>query len=101
MIDENVDLSFLAKQGQKIIEDMRAFRQEASEIRTLALQTYEYSRRIERRQSELRDDLEVTIKMEFGGGFAHLQTAVERSLSRIEEMAENLARRVDALERKS
>ncbi|MCV9998895.1 hypothetical protein OE766_11600 [Pararhizobium sp. YC-54] len=48
MIEETVDLRFLAKQGQKIIEDMCAFRQEVSEVRTLALQTYEYSRRIER-----------------------------------------------------
>lgn len=100
MIEEAVDLRFLAKQGQKIIEDVRAFRQEVSEIRTLALQTYDYSRRIERRQSELRDDLEIAIKMEFGSGLAHLQTVIESSLSRIESMTENLASRVEALERK-
>ena len=100
MIEETIDLRFLAKQGQKIIEDMRAFRQEVSEVRTLALQTYDYSRRIERRQSELRDDLEIAIKMEFGGGLAHLQTVIESSLARIESMTKNLASRVEALERK-
>ncbi len=100
MIEEIVDLRFLAKQGQKIIEDMRAFRQEVSEVRTLALQTYEYSRRIERRQAELRDDLEIAIKMEFGGGLAHLQTVIENSFSKIGGMTETLAGRVDVLESK-
>ncbi|WP_438750383.1 hypothetical protein [Pararhizobium sp. O133] len=100
MIEETVDLRFLAKQGQKILEDMRIFRQEVSEVRTLALQTYEYSRRIERRQAELRDDLEITIKMEFGGGLAHLQTAIERSLARIEAKTEELVDRVETLESK-
>jgi hypothetical protein len=37
MIEETVDLRFLAKQGQKIIEDMRAFRSHSGAA------TYEYS----------------------------------------------------------
>ena len=54
---------------------------------------------MERRQAELRDDLETIIKMEFGGGMAHLQTTIEGSLHRIEDTIEALAARVGALER--
>lgn len=96
-----VDLQFLARQVQTLIEESRHLRKEVSEVRTLTLQTYEFARRVERRQSELRDDLEVTIKMEFGGGTAHLQTTIENSFHRIEGKFTELAERVDLLERGS
>lgn len=95
-----IDLQFLAKQVQTLIEETRHLRKEVSDVRTLTLQTYEFSRRVERRQSELRDDLEITIKMELGGGLANLQTKVEDSLHRIEGKFSELADRVDAVERK-
>ncbi|MCE7027816.1 hypothetical protein [Jiella avicenniae] len=67
----------------------------------VTLQTFEFTRRVERWQAELRDDLEVTIKMEFGGGFANLKTAVETSVERIEGRFDALAERVESLEEKA
>lgn len=99
MQDTTVDLSFLARQVQKLLDETRHLRKDVSEVRTLVLQTFEFARRVERRQSELRDDLEVTIKIEFGGGLANLQTSLEASLARIEGRFD-LSQRVDTLEGK-
>lgn len=100
MPETTVDLSFLSKQVQTLIDETRHMRKEVADVRSLTLQTFEFSRRVERRQSELRDDLEITIKMEFGGGFANLQTSIDGSLGRIEGKFAELAARVDAIERK-
>ncbi|HEV7254406.1 MAG TPA: hypothetical protein VGN97_15080 [Mesorhizobium sp.] len=93
-----VDLSFLAKQVQSLIEESRGLRQDVREVRTLTLPTLEYLRRVERRQTELRDDLETIIKIELGGASANLQTGIEASIGRIESSVEDLANRIAALE---
>ncbi|MBK1623892.1 hypothetical protein [Afifella marina] len=84
MPDTVVSLEFLASQVGHLIEETRHLRHEVADIRTLTLKTSEFTRRVERRQAELRDDLEMSIKMEIGGTSAALQTSIEGSLSRIE-----------------
>lgn len=98
MSDEVVDLNFLAKLGQRTNDEVRALRKEVSEIRTLAIQTYEFSKRLERRQAEVRDDLELSIKIELGGALSHMQSTIEQSLVRIEDKVEEVADRVSAVE---
>ncbi|CDN52431.1 Hypothetical protein RG1141_CH00630 [Neorhizobium galegae bv. officinalis bv. officinalis str. HAMBI 1141] len=98
MSDEVVDLNFLAKLGQRTNDEVRALRKEVSEIRTLAIQTYEFSKRLERRQAEVRDDLELSIKIELGGALSHMQSTIEQSLVRIEDKVEEVADRVTAVE---
>lgn len=93
-----VDFQFLALKVQSLLDETRHIRKELSDVRTLTLQTFEFARRVERRQSELRDDLEVTIKMEFGGGFANLQTMLEDSLARIENRFGTFEERLGRLE---
>lgn len=100
MENSTINLEFLAKQVQTLIGESRHLRKDVNEVRQLTLQTFDFVRRVERRQSELRDDLEVTIKMEFGGGFANLQTALDGTLGRIEEKIDELAERVNQVERK-
>ncbi len=100
MTQETVDLSFLAKLNQKNNEELKVLRKEIAEIRTLSLQTYEYMKRVERRQSELRDDLDIAIKMEIGGGLTHLQAVLENTLSRIEGKVDEAMDRVTAIERR-
>lgn len=101
MPETTVDLTFLSKQVQTLIEETRHLRKDVGDVRQLTLQSFEFKRRVERRQAELRDDLEVTIKMEFGGGFANFQTVVETSLGRIEGRFDALAERVESLEGKT
>ena len=93
-----VDFQFLALKVQSLLDETRHIRKELSDVRTLTLQTFEFARRVERRQSELRDDLEVTIKMEFGGGFANLQTMLKDSLARIENRFGTFEERLGRLE---
>lgn len=97
-MSETLYLDFLGRQVQNLIDETRHLRKEVSDVRTLTLQTYEFTKRVERRNAELRDDLEVTIKMELGGGLANLQTAIENSLARIEGRFTTLERRVSLLE---
>jgi ABC-type phosphate transport system auxiliary subunit len=96
MNTQNVDLEFLAKQSLKVLEEIKSLRKDVADVRTVALQTYEFSRRVEKRQMELRDDLEVAIKIEFGGGFAHLQTATEALFSTLSERLDALSEKFEA-----
>jgi Mg2+ and Co2+ transporter CorA len=101
MANETVDLQFLARQGQMMLEEAHNIRKENVEMMRPLTATYEMARRVERRQAETRDDLELMLKMEIKGSFAHLQTSIEASLSRSEEAVAALAKRVEALEAKT
>ncbi|UJW74573.1 hypothetical protein [Rhizobium sp. SL42] len=101
MTQDTVDLSFLARLGQKTNDELKILRKDVGEIRTLCLQSYDYMKRVERRSGELRDDLEITLKMELGGGIAHLRTGLESGLRRIEDKLDELSHRLNALEEKA
>ncbi|MFN7008382.1 MAG: hypothetical protein ACK4PN_00010 [Allorhizobium sp.] len=98
MSQETIDFSFLAKLGQKTFEELKLLRREVAEVRTLSLQSYEFVKRVERRQAEMRDDLELAVKMELGGSVSHLQTILEGSLAKIEDKVENALDRIAAIE---
>ena len=95
MAEEAITLEFLARLCQQTLQEARALRKEVADIRTLTLHAIEYSRRIERRVSEQRDDLELMIKAELGGAFAHMQTQMENHQQ--QEM-DRLVARIRALE---
>ena len=88
---ENIDPNFLATSCQQALAEVRSLRKEVSDVRTLALQNVDYTRRIERRMIEVRDDLELIFKAEIGGSFAQFETRVEISLA-------PLVSRIEALE---
>jgi Mg2+ and Co2+ transporter CorA len=100
MVEDNVDLGFIANLLQKTNDEVRGLRKEVADIRTLSVQTYDYVKRTDRRHTELRDDLELMIKMEIGGAITHVQTVLENNLSRIEEKVDNLSGRMLAFEGK-
>lgn len=100
MSGSSIDLQFLAKQVQTLIDETRHLRKDVSAARFLTLQTYEYARRLERKQTDLRDDLETMVKMEFGGGIAHLQTTIETAMHRLETRMDDLIGRVETVERR-
>ncbi len=68
---ENVDLDFLARQAKQGIDEMRQIRKELADMMRLVVSTYDLTRRAERRQGELRDDIELMMKMELGGALAY------------------------------
>lgn len=100
MSTETVSLEFLAKQAKLNMDELRTLRRDLSDMMRLLNANYELTRRIERREGELRDDLELMVKMELGGSLANIQTAIEGSLSRIEDKVGDVAQRVEALEKK-
>ncbi|WP_377289032.1 hypothetical protein [Rhizobium sp. SG2393] len=107
MTTETISLEFLARQAKVQMDEMRLIRQEMAGLRNdmagvlrLVTANYELTRRVERRETELRDDIELMIKMEIGGSFANVQTAMEQSLARIERQVVEVAERVDELEDK-
>ncbi|OHV83304.1 hypothetical protein [Ensifer sp. LCM 4579] len=100
MATEAISLDFLAKQSKIQMDEMRLLRKDMADMMRLLNATYELTRRIERRESELRDDIELMVKMELGGSLANIQTAIHNSLSRIEESVGDIVQRVETLENK-
>lgn len=100
MTTEAVSLDFLAKQAKIQMDELRLLRKEVMDMMRLLNATYELTRRVERRETELRDDIELMVKMELGGSLANIQTSIENSLSRIEASVGDLAQRVETLEHK-
>lgn len=101
MTTDAVSLDFLAKQSKTQLEEMRLLRQDMASMMRLLTATYELTRRVERRETELRDDIELMVKMELGGTLANIQTSIESSLVRIEDRIGEIAERVEALEGES
>jgi hypothetical protein len=99
MTTETVSLDFLAKQAKSNMDEMRLVRKDVTDMMRLLNASYELTRRIERRQGELRDDIELMVKMELGGSLANIQTSIETSLSKIEEGISDVRRRMEALEK--
>lgn len=100
MATDAVSLDFLAKQSKLQLDEMRVMRKEMTDMMRLLNATYDLTRRIERREGELRDDIELMVKMELGGSLANIQTAIENSLSRIEGSLGEVVKRVENLENK-
>ncbi|MDP3525547.1 MAG: hypothetical protein Q8S27_13290 [Hoeflea sp.] len=104
---DSVSLVFLAKQAKLNMEEMRLVREDVRLVRKdmadmmrLHTASYELTRRVERRQGELRDDIELMVKMELGGSLANIQTSIETYLSKIEDAVSGLVKRVETLENK-
>ncbi|WP_322990303.1 MULTISPECIES: hypothetical protein [unclassified Hoeflea] len=101
MTAEAISLEFLAQQAKLNMDEMRLVRKELADMMRLVNANYELTRRIERRQGELRDDVELTVKMELGGSLANIQTSIESHLARIEGAISGVAGRVATLGNKS
>lgn len=100
MTQDTLSLEFLARQSKLQMEEMRELRKDMANMMALLNATYEQTRRAERRHMELRDDIEVMVKMELGGTLANMKTSLETSLARIEETVGDVVQRVDILENK-
>jgi Mg2+ and Co2+ transporter CorA len=98
MSTDNISLDFLATQSKLQIEELRQVRKDMADMMRLLNATYDLTRRVERRETELRDDVELMIKMEIGGSLANMQSRLDESLSRIEASVHDVTQRVETLE---
>lgn len=96
MKNENVSLELLFKLCKDTFDETRSLRKSISETTLLLTQIYEYTKRIERNHVELRNDLELTIRMELGGSLANIHTLLDEKISKIEESVENLTEHVNS-----
>lgn len=101
MSTETISIEFLAKQAKLNMDELRLLRKDGSDMMRLLNATYELTRRVERREGELRDDIELMIKMEIGGSLANIQTTLDGSLARIEDTVGDVVRRVESLENRT
>ena len=101
MTTDNISLDFLATQSKLQIEELRKVRKDMADMMRLLNATYDLTRRVERRETELRDDIELMIKMEIGGSLANMQSRIDESLSRIEASVHDVTQRVETLEGRS
>ncbi len=88
-------------QAKLNMDELRLLRKDVSDMMRLLNATYELTRRVERREDELRDDIELMIKMEIGGSLANIQTTLDGSLARIEDTVGDVVRRVESLENRT
>lgn len=80
-----VDLTLLTKLAEQTLSEVRQLRKEVADVRTLALQSTEFTRRMERRVNELKDDLELMLKSELMGQLTHVETRLEASIDALSE----------------
>jgi hypothetical protein len=77
---DDVTLDFIAKQLERVLDEQRALR---TEVRRLSENQMMTARSIENARNSidhLRDDLELMIRTEIGGLFAHLETRLEQRI---------------------
>jgi hypothetical protein len=101
MTTDTISLDFLAQQSRLQIEELRQVRKDLADMMRQLNGTYDLTRRVERRETELRDDIELMVKMELGGALANMQTSIDHALSRIEASISDVAGRAQVLEGKS
>lgn len=91
MSDNPVDLHFIARQLDRVLEEQRLMRREMDDVRSLVLGLADQNRRIDRRITDLQADLELMIKSEIGGRMTNLESRLEARTDRqIDELIERL-----------
>jgi len=101
---DTISLEFLARQQVVLLDEMKNFRDEMTEMRRemrMIRQSFigisEHFSRQERRVSELRDDVQTMIRMEVGGSIANLETRMEVYIDGLDQKVSGLDTKLDAI----
>jgi hypothetical protein len=91
MAETSVDLQFIARQLERVLDEQRALRQEMGDVRSLVVGLADQGRRFDRKMADMQSDLELMIKSEFGGRLANMESLLEARTDRhIESLLERL-----------
>jgi hypothetical protein len=91
MAETIVDLQFIARQLERVLDEQRALRQETGDVRNLVIGLADQNRRLDRKLSDIQADLELMIKSELGGRLANMESRLEARTDRqIESLLERL-----------
>ena len=91
MSENPVDLQFIAKQLERVLEEQRLMRREMDDVRSLVIGLADQNRRIDRHIGDVQADLELMVKSEIGGRMSNLESRIEARTDRqIDELIERL-----------
>ena len=91
MSENSVDLQFIAKQLEPVLEEQRLMRREMDDVRALVVGLADQNRRIDRHIGDVQADLELMIRSEIGGRMSNLESRIEARTDRqIDELIERL-----------
>ena len=91
MSDNSVDLQFIARQLERVLDEQRLLRREMDDVRSLVLGLADQNRRIDRHLSDMQADLELMIKSEVSGRMSNVESRIEaRTDPQIDELVERL-----------
>jgi hypothetical protein len=100
---ETLDLTLPGRLVEQTLTEVKALRREVADVRSLAVQGIEFSRRLERRLTEQGDDLQLVVKSEIMARLGHFETAIEGRLGQFEATVEGkldvMASRIADIER--
>ena len=92
MSENSIDLQFIAKQLERVLDEQRLMRREMDDVRSLVVGLADQNRRIDRHIGDVQADLELMIKSEIGGKMSGLESRIEaRTDRRIDELIERLS----------
>ena len=91
MSEATVDLHFIARQLERVLDEQRLLRHEVGDVRSLVLGLTDQNRRLDRKMTDMQADLELMIKSELSGRLANLESRLEARTDRqIDALSERL-----------
>lgn len=93
MKEHPVDLQFIARQLDRVLDEQRALQHEVSDSRSLVIAVTDQSRRLDRHLTDMQADLELMIKSEIGGRTSNVESRIEARTDRaIDQLRDSLDR---------
>jgi hypothetical protein len=92
MSEATVDLQFIARQLERVLDEQRLLRHEMGDVRSLVLGLTDQNRRLDRKLADMQADLELMIKAELSGRLTNLESRLEARTDRqIEALVDRLS----------
>lgn len=93
MKEHPVDLQFIARQLERVLDEQRALRHEVGDVRSLVIAVTDQSRRLDRHLTDMQADLELMIKSEISGRMSNVESRIEARTDRaIDQLRDSLDR---------
>lgn len=92
MSEGSIDLQFIGRQLERVLDEQRALRREVDDVRSLVLALADQNRRLDRHLSDMQADLELMVKSEIGGRMSNLESRLEARTDRqFDELVQRLS----------
>ena len=82
MAETIIDLQFIARQLERVLDEQRALRQETGDVRNLVIGLADQNRRLDRKMGDIQADLELMFKSELGGRLSNMESRLEARTDR-------------------